>query len=103
MPGAWTINASIFDGAAASASNTSAYLTLGTTYAISLKTTSLTFSGSPGQNDLNASNNPQLVNNTGNGAFSQINLTAYELKAGSNYIGAGNFSANTSDSAEARH
>jgi hypothetical protein len=98
-PGIWTINASVFDGAAATADNTSQYLTLGTTYAISLKTTSLTFSGTPGQNGVSASNNPQVVNNTGNGAFSQINLTAYELKSGSNYIGASNFSVNTTNNA----
>jgi len=97
--GKWTINASVYDGSASRAENLTQNLTLGTIYAISLKTNSLTFSGSPGQSGVNASNNPQIVNNTGNAAFNQINLTAYNLASGSNYVGAGNFTVNTSDNA----
>jgi hypothetical protein len=99
LPGAWTINASVYDGASSRATDLSAIYTNGNLYGISLKTNSLTFSGSPGQNDVNASNNPQVLNNTGNRVINSVNLTAYNLANGQNFIGAGNFSANVSDSA----
>jgi len=97
LPGTWTINASVYDGASAIAENRSIYLTMGTTYAIALKTTSLTFSGSPGATGVGASNNPQFINNTGNGAFSSTNITAFNLLGGSNYIDAANFTINTTN------
>ncbi|MGV8150339.1 MAG: hypothetical protein ACP5NV_01285 [Candidatus Woesearchaeota archaeon] len=99
LPGAWTINASIYDGAFATATNTSQIYTNGNVYGISLKTNSLTFSGSPGDNDVTASNNPQTVNNTGNNAITSLNITAYSLASGATLIGAGNFSANVSNNA----
>ena len=97
LPGIWNINASVYDGASARNDNWSQNLTMGTTYATTLKTNTLTFSGSPGQTAVSASNNPQYVNNTGNGAFSQINLTAYDL-VGPQNISASSFYANTSSS-----
>ena len=97
LPGTWTINASVFDSASQSATNMTQSFTMGTLTAIQLKTNQMTFSGNPGDANVAASNNPQLVNNTGNAAFGQINLTAYSLQSGSNYIGAGNFTANTSN------
>jgi len=93
--GGWTINATITDLAGNVISNTSIIYTMGTTYGITLKTNSLAFSGTSGQNNIEAQ---QYVNNTGNVAFSQINLTAYTLLSGSNAIGAGNFTANTTQS-----
>lgn len=95
--GTYDINASVFDGGSAQAEDTtSADFTLGTTYSLSLAKTALTFSGDPGENDVNASNAPQIANNTGNGAFSTLGLTAYNLVDGSNTIGAGNFTGGTS-------
>lgn len=98
LPGAWTINASVYDGASAIATDLTQTYTNGNVYGISLKTDSLTFSGSPGENDVNASNNPQVVNNTGNNAITTLNLTAYNLANGGTHIGAGNFTANVTDS-----
>lgn len=97
-PGIWDINASVYDGASAQAEDTtSADLTMGTTYGMALLKNSLTFSGDPGDTDVNASNAPQIVNNTGNAAFSQLDLKAYALVSGSNTIDAGNFTGGTSD------
>lgn len=96
-PGTWDINASVFDGGSVLAEDTtSADLTLGTTYGMALLKNSLTFSGDPGDTDVNASNAPQIVNNTGNAAFSQLDLKAYEIVSGGNNIGAGNFTGGTS-------
>jgi len=103
LPGAWTINATITDQAANVATNTSIAYTNGNTYGILLKTPNIGFSGSPGTNDVSATQNPQYVNNTGNVLFSQINLTAYNLQSGSNFIGAGNFTANTTSSSGPGH
>lgn len=95
LPGAWTINATITDISSNVATNTSVSYTNGNTYGITLKTPSISFSGIPGTNDISATQNPQNVTNTGNRAFSQVNLTAYDLKNGTSFIGAGNFTANT--------
>jgi hypothetical protein len=95
-PGTWTINASVFDGASAQGDNLTRMFTVNTLYGIQLKTASLTFSGTPGQNDVSASNNPQWANNTGNSAFSYLNVTAFALVSGGNLIDAGNFTANVS-------
>ncbi len=99
LPGSWTINASVFDGASALATNVTQTYTNGNVYGISLKTNSLTFSGSPGQSDVNASNNPQTVNNTGNNAITSLNVTAYNLANGGTFIGVGNFSVNITSAA----
>lgn len=97
LPGTWDINASIFDGASASDYDaTTADLTMGTTYGIDLDVGTLTFSGDPGDSDVNASNAPQVVNNKGNAAFSYLELKAYDLVDGSNNVGAGNFTAGAS-------
>ena len=100
--GLWTINASIYDGAAETAIDTTGTFTMGTTYGISLKTNSLTFSGTPGQTNIAASNAPQIVNNTGNFAFTTMNITAFDLESGSNVLGSGNFSVNTTDSSDGK-
>jgi hypothetical protein len=102
-PGTWTINATITDLAANKATNTTKSYTNGNTYGIVLKTTSVSFSGTPGTNDNAAAQNPQYVNNTGNVAFNYVNLTAYNLQSGANFIGAGNFTANTTSSSGPGH
>ena len=97
-PGSWTINASVFDGASSMANNLSVLYTNGNIFGIGLKLATMTFSGSPGQENISASNNPQVINNTGNNAFTKLNLTAYNLMSGSNVIAAGNFTANITSS-----
>ncbi len=94
LPGTWTINASIVDGASAYAENLTQTFSMGTTYGISINKSSLTFSGSPGDTNVAASNAPQNVINIGNGQFNSMNLTAYDIASGSNTIGAANFNAN---------
>lgn len=96
LPGEWTINATIVDQAAATVSDTDSLYTNGNVYGIAIKTTAITFGGSPGQL-ISSNENPQYVNNTGNNAINQINLTAFELQSGSEFIGAGNFTANTTE------
>jgi len=103
LPGLWTINATVTDQAANVATNTAAAYTNGNTYGIVLKTPNIGFSGIPGTNDIGATQNPQYVNNTGNIAFNQINLTAYNLQNGTNFIGSGNFTANTTSSGGPGH
>lgn len=94
QPGIWTINASIFDGTGIKVTSASNALTMGTVYGISISTNVLTFSGIPGTNDVSASNNPQLVTNTGNSNYNQLALTGISLKGTSNYINAGQFRVN---------
>lgn len=96
LPGFWTINATIVDLSGNSASNFSGNYTNGNTYGVTIKTNSMTFSGSPGST-VSSTENPQYINNTGNIAYTQINLTAYDLLSGSNRIAANNFTANVSD------
>jgi hypothetical protein len=98
LPGTWTINATITDLASNRATNTSILYTNGNTYGVALKTNSITFGGTPGATNVAANENPQYVNNTGNMNFAQINLTAYNLQSGSNILGVGNFTANTTNS-----
>lgn len=102
-PGSWTINATITDTSALSAVNTSVYFTNGNTYGIALKTAALTFNGNAGVSDLGADQNPQFVNNTGNVGFNQINITAYDLQQGAEFIGVGNFTINTTNSGGPGH
>jgi hypothetical protein len=103
LPGTWTINATITDLASNAATDTSTGYTNGNTYGITLKTTDVSFSGAPGTDNIAATQNPQYVNNTGNVAFNQINLTAYNLQYSTHFIGAGNFTANTTSSSGPGH
>ncbi len=97
-PGAWTINATIIDLALNTVSNTTKTYTNNELYAITLRSYNLGFTGTPGQAGA-ITPTPQIVNNTGNKAFTQINLTAFNLMSvESNFIGVGNFTANTSNS-----
>jgi hypothetical protein len=98
LPGAWTINATIVDTSANSVSNTGSSFTNGMIYGLTLKATTITFGGDSGTPDISAGQNPQQVNNTGNMNFTQINLTAFNVKSITNaIIGAGNFTANTTN------
>jgi len=104
-PGTWTINATITDLASNVATNLSQTYTNANLWAITLRTNSITFAGTPGQSYV-SSPNPQQVNNTGNKGFAQINVTAFNLQSATNatnIIGAGNITANTTDGSGAGH
>lgn len=97
--GTWAINASVSDSSASYAENTTATFTRATLKAITLSEASLSFSGTAAQNDVLASEGAQIITNTGNYNFVQLNLTAYAVNATwPDYIGAGNFSVNVTAS-----
>jgi len=77
--GALTINASVFDFSSATDDDTATTLAYGTLQAVRGAPLGITFGsvtlGSPFQ----ATNDPLVLNNTGNQNFTQINLTAYDL------------------------
>lgn len=101
MDGTWQINASVEDNSGVYTQNTSATLTYGDLAAMQVIKSDLTFEGVPGDENVAATENPQVINNTGNRAFTAVNITAYDLEGvtDSDYtIGAGNFSINVSDS-----
>lgn len=101
--GDWTINASIKDDAGTLGQNTSQTMTWGQLAAMTVIKSDMTFSGSPGDNNLAPAENPQIINNTGNRDFATVNITGYELVGASDdgyTIGAGNFTINVSNSAD---
>lgn len=99
--GAWTINASIKDNSGSQAENTSQTMTYGTLSAMTVTKSSLSFSGTPGDENVEPTENPQVINNTGNQDFTEVNLTGYDLQGNvttTEYILVGNFTVNVSDS-----
>lgn len=93
--GTWNIYAYGQDAASSSDNASQASFTYNTLYAFDLVKPTITFSASGvGINDINASNDPQILNNTGNGAFTSINVTGYELSNGADTIQSGNFTIN---------
>jgi hypothetical protein len=101
LPGTWTINATIVDTGSNRATNTSIMYTNGNTYGVAVTVNNVTFSGSPGQTVQPSTQ--QVVNNTGNIAYTSINLTAFEIRSGSNIIDARNFTANTTGTGSPGH
>ncbi|MBU1030411.1 MAG: right-handed parallel beta-helix repeat-containing protein [Nanoarchaeota archaeon] len=101
LPGSWTINVSIEDDEGESAYNDTTTFTYNYLYAFRLEKASISFSSAvPGTQGLNASDDPQILNNTGNANFTYVNITGYDLAFGANRIGFGNFTVNaTVDSA----
>ncbi len=100
IPGAvWDISVTAQDSNPTSAnSDDAATMTYGTLWAFTLTEASIGFSSeSPGATNVNSTGDPQTLNNTGNGAFTTINLTGYELSNGVDTIGAGNFTVNVTD------
>ena len=80
--GAWVINASIYDVNGGNGQNTSASFTVGELHAWQLgSSNALNWSGSLSTSDVNqgSSNDPFVLNNTGNDANLSINVTAYNL------------------------
>jgi hypothetical protein len=91
----WSINASVEDIGNSYAENTTQTFTYNELKAIALQYATLSFSGSAGASDLAASQGAQRIYNTGNYDFLELNLTAYDLRNGTNaWIGAGNFTVN---------
>lgn len=100
-PGTWTINVSVEDNANSEANETLPNgFTYNTLHAMQISLSTLTFSADePGTDNVTASNNPLIVNNTGNGNYSNMNLTAYGLNNTDSNIGPGNFSVNLTSAA----
>ncbi|MBR9677593.1 hypothetical protein GOV04_05630 [Candidatus Woesearchaeota archaeon] len=100
--GLWTIDVYAIDDASSNATQDEGNnLTYNTLYAFSLTSNSISFTAAgAGVNNVNASDDPQTLNNTGNGDFATINVTADELTNGVDTIGAGNFTINSTDDAK---
>jgi len=77
--GAWTINASVFDFSSATDDDTATTLAYGTLQAIRGAPLGVTFGSVTLGSAFQATNDPLVLNNTGNQNFTQINLTAYDL------------------------
>ena len=101
-PGEWNISVRAQDSnPTIVSSNDAATFTYGGLAAFSLSKNSITFSSeAAGTNNINSSNDPQVLNNTGNEAFTYINITGHELSNGVDTIGAGNFTVNATDDAK---
>ena len=98
LPGSWSINVSLSDDEEELVYNDSTNLIYNYLFAFKLESTTITFStAAPGTSNLNASNDPLVINNTGNTNFTYINITGYNLALGSNYIGFGNFTINATN------
>ncbi len=97
--GTWTINASVSDFSATYDDDTATQLTYNSLQAVRGSPLGITFGTVNLNENRNATNDPLILNNTGNQNFTQINLTAYDLVGQDNpaqYIGASNFYANIS-------
>ena len=96
---AWQINASVNDTEGAKAQNYSTTFTVNELRAMSVRHNSLSFAGNPGSTDVLATEGAQIVWNTGNYDFVELNLTGIELNSSANEkIGATNFTVNVTAS-----
>ncbi len=101
LPGTWTINVSAEDNSAETVYDDASSFTYNSLYAFELTKDDISFaSATVGINNINASDDPQVLSNTGNGAFTYINLTSYELSNGVDTIGSGNFTINATNDAK---
>jgi hypothetical protein len=82
--GSWTINASITDKSSIKTIDVTNSLSYGQLQAIRANIDGISFTGMNFGESAGASNDPMLLNNTGNQNFSSINITAYDL-IGSSY------------------
>ncbi len=96
--GIWVINASVRDNSTNFAQNFTQTLTVNALDAISLVSSSISFSGAPGASDVAPTPTSQVVNNTGNRNYTSINLTGYAFTSGTNTIHIGNVTANVTAS-----
>lgn len=102
--GTWSVNASIADNNSNSDENISQTLSWSDLTAITISLSEMDFGTQiAGSTDVASSDNPLIVNNTGNVNITSINITSYTLMGvtdGNYTIGVGNFSFNVTDSAE---
>ena len=97
--GTWTINASVQDFSAAYDDDTATTLAYGTLQALRGSPLGITFGTLNLNDNEQATNDPLILNNTGNQNFTQINLTAFDLTGVDNpaqYIAASDLYANIS-------
>ncbi len=96
--GEWVIAVYIADNQGNFSTNDTSNFTMDTLDAVAVIEDALTFSGTPGQSDQAAQENPLNINNTGNQNYTKINITAYNLTgvAESDTIGASAFAVNVS-------
>lgn len=96
--GYWNISAYIEDNQGASdAEINGSVVQIDPLYSFRIMKNSINFTGGA-VTTINASNNPQILNNTGNTAFTKINITATGLSDGAGHsIGPGNFTINVTD------
>lgn len=103
LGGTWSVNASIMDNNTNAAENTTQTLTMNDLTAVTLSLSEMGFGTvTSGDQDQASTDNPLVLNNTGNTNISQVNVTAYTLEGVTNnsyIIGVGNFTFNVSDSA----
>jgi|GEM_PF-6278701 len=95
--GVWSVNASIYDKSWNQAMNTTSTVTINNLDSVTVVSSSISFSGSPGTNNNAASPNPQRLNNTGNLNYATINVTGYNFANGGNILIVGNVTMNTTD------
>jgi hypothetical protein len=79
MDGDWTINATVRDLATSAAENNSINFTFGQLQAVRSNIDGITFGSVALGATAGASNDPLMLNNTGNQNFTQVNLTAFSL------------------------
>ncbi|MFC2134826.1 SBBP repeat-containing protein, partial [Bacteroidota bacterium] len=101
LAGTWTINVSVQDNDKNLVYNDTKSFTYGELYAFSLTQNTINFpSSESGTNNVNSSNDPQIIVNTGNMNFTYINITGYDLTNGIDSIGFGNFTVNATGDAK---
>ena len=93
-PGAWHICAYVTDGTANDSDCATADLTMGNLDEVNVIDTALTFTGLPGDTNVAASDNPLVINNTGNQNYIKLDITGYNLTGGDDTIGAAQFAIN---------
>ena len=96
-PGNWNITAYVEDTAGNSTMNDTYWMTVGNADHIDVIETALSFSGSAGQQNRPASENPLTINNTGNQNYTIVNITGTVLSGGGDNIGPSNFTVNVTD------
>jgi len=93
----WYLNATGKDLSSAKATNDSETFTYNELSGMSISVAYINWTDvNPGQND-QATASPLILNNTGNDDFDQINITASHLFSGTDYLGVGNFTINSTD------
>jgi len=93
VPGIWSVNVSVKDNSGNYVENTSTTFTYNALYAISLNTNNLDF-GVLNVGDVNKTTGALILNNTGNFNYTLVQLKAYNLVNGTDFINVSNFRVN---------